>query len=80
MPSLLPLPTPARLPRASRAPQVEIVVPGLQRGARAGAQAIRRLQRVHCAAELPLRRPDLVIADNASTDATPAIAERLART
>ena len=67
MPSLLPLPTPARLPRASRAPQVEIVVPVHDEEA-----ALRPIRRLHgfLTDELPVLVADL-IADNASTDATP---------
>ena len=63
-------------PRAEQAPQIDIVVPVFDEEA-VLASTVRRLHRF-LSAELPFTWR-IVIADNASTDATPEIARGLAR-
>ena len=64
------------LPTTAPAPEIDVVVPVHDEEA-ALERSIRRLHR-YLSAEFPFSWR-IVIADNASTDATPAIAERLAR-
>ena len=64
------------LPTTAPAPEIDVVVPVHDEEA-ALERSIRRLHR-YLSAEFPFSWRN-VIADNASTDATPAIAARLAR-
>ena len=76
MNSVTRLPRPPSRPGRPAAPSVDIVVPGLQRAGRA-----RPPRSAACTSTSPTSFPfswRIVIADNASTDATPAIAAALA--